>query len=429
MSNLFHDSGPAATGQKVMLATIAYDSPNAAYTFSIQRSRQALSQAGIQSAYLLLSGNCHVDDARNVVCQEFLLSDCTELIFLDADVSWESECLVELCGYNCDIVGGVYPYRREEKKNMPLRMIEGVWEPDENGLLQVEGLPAGFMRIKRHVIERLEKDADKFWNNPDKRSKVAILFERHYHEGTRWGGDLHFCNKWRATGGKVFAVYEMCLGHTAKSIIKDSLGAAIRRQRGHTLRHVADKVREGSNDIELLSEALRHVGNPYGAIEDVLILAVLTARKADGPILEIGSGLTTILMAAAAPDQTVYCIEHDEGWAAQLETMAFAAGVSNIALCKQPIRNGWYDLSDIEAELPEQFALALVDGPPRYLASRMPFYERFGQRCETIIADDTDDPGYVGAIREWAVKNGRRVDFVDERAALIRKQEDKKIAA
>ena len=424
MSNLFHDIGPAASGQKVLLATTAYDSPDASYAFSIQKSRQALAEAGIQTAYLLLSGNCHVDDARGVVIQEFLLSDCTDLVFLDADVSWEPAALIELCRYDCDLVGGVYPFRRDDAKsrlNMPLRMIEGVLEPGDDGLIEVEGLPAGFMRMRRVVPETLAKTANCYWNRNDRRSKVPILFERTWEDGNRYGGDIAFCRKWRATGGKVHAAYEMRLGHTAKSIIWDSLGAGLRRQAGTTLRHIADRIREGSEDLTMFSEARRYTHNPFGALEDVLALCVLMARKAQGPILETGSGLTTILMAAANPGHEVYCIEHDEGWAAQLKVMAYAAGVTNIALCTQPIRNGWYDLSDIE--LPEKFALALVDGPPRHLGSRMPFYARFGEACETIIADDADDPGYAAAITTWATAHGRRVDFVADRAALIRKQE------
>ena len=192
---------------------------------------------------------------------------------------------------------------------------------------------------------------------------------------------------------------------------------------------VVDRVRQGSESLTMYSEARRFLHNPFGALEDVLALCVLMARKADGPIIETGSGLTTILMAAAAPDQEVYCIEHDMGWAAQLEAMAYGAGTTNISLCRQPIRNGWYDLSDIESELPSSFALALVDGPPRYLASRMPFYERLAERCDNIIADDADDAGYAEAITSWAKQNGRRVDFVDERAALIRKIEDEEQAA
>src|SRR5688572_1419621 len=123
MSNHFYDEGPPATGKKVLLATPSYDRPCAAYTFAIAKSREALSQAGIQSAYLLLQGNCHVDDARNSIVRDFLESDCTDLVFLDADVDWEPEALVQLCQRECDVVGGVYPYRRDGSDNMPCRLV------------------------------------------------------------------------------------------------------------------------------------------------------------------------------------------------------------------------------------------------------------------------------------------------------------------
>lgn len=428
MSNLFHDSGPAASGQKVMLATIAYENPDASYTFSIQKSRKELELAGIETEYLLLSGNCHVDDARNRVVQEFLLTDCTDLVFIDADVSWEPKELIKLCRYDCDLVGGVYPYRRPDERKMPLRMIEGVHEPDENGLLEVEGLPAGFMRIRRHVLAFLTKVSHQYWYEGDRRSKTAIIFERYFNNGTRWGGDLHFCNKWRANGGKVYAVYEMRLGHTAKTIVTDSLGAALRRQTGTTLRYVADKIRAGSEDIALLSEARREVNNPYyGAQEGVLILAVLMARKARGPIIEAGSGLTTIVMAAANPSQGVYCLEHDFNWLHQTKVMAGLAGVGSIGFLHCPIKDGWYDLGGLD--LPPRFGLGLVDGPPRQHGNRMEFFERFGNRCDVIVADDADDRGYADAIAAWAEANGRRVDFVDERAALLRRREEGEIAA
>jgi predicted O-methyltransferase YrrM len=173
----------------------------------------------------------------------------------------------------------------------------------------------------------------------------------------------------------------------------------------------------------MYSEARRFLANPYSALEDVLALSVVMARKAEGPILETGSGLTTILMAAAT-EHMVYCIEHDPGYASQLKIMAQQAGVFNIAVCQQPIKDGWYYLADLaeDPEFPTLFALALVDGPPRYLASRMPFYEHFGQICEVIVADDADDLGYRQAIEDWAKAHDRKVDFIEER---VRKLERK----
>ncbi len=432
MANFFHDPGDApnvsaASGRKICIATTAYDSPDASYTFSMQRTREWLHKAGYGTEYMLLSGNCHVDDARNTIVQEFLLTDCTDLVFIDADVSWEPADLMLLCIQDCDVVGGVYPFRRDtaqSKMNMPVRMIPGLVDPDESGLIEVEGLPAGFLRIRRHVLEMLAEDANRYWNRADRRLEVPILFERTYSDDLRMGGDLAFCAKWRAKGGKVHAVYDLRLGHTAKTIVRDSLGAALRRQGGETLRYVAEKIRSGVCDQSLFTEALRYVDNPFAALEDVLVTAVTLARQADGPIIEAGSGLTTILMKAAAPDLDVYCLEHDPLWAEQLHRYACQAHVENIGLCLCPIRDGWYELTDYAAELPDRFALGLNDGPPRTLGSRMGFYKQLGDRCDIILADDADDRSYGDAIEAWCEQSDRRVDFVGERAAIIRRLDD-----
>lgn len=372
-------------------------------------------KAGIPTAYFLLSGNCHVDDARNSIVQEFLLSDCTDLVFLDADVVWEPKELIKLCGYDADVVGGVYPYRREGSgNNMPVLMLPGEQKPDSQGLIEVAGLPTGFMRIKRHVLEALAEDADKFWKRTDRRAQIPILFERTYIEGTRLGGDLNFCRKWMHKGGKIHAATDIRLGHVAKTILYDSLGAAMRRESGETLRYMADKVRSGDFSPYLFAEARRYLNNPWGAMDDVLMLCAIMGKEADGPIIETGTGLTSIVLAASTTE-TVFCLEHDDKWAGEMQRLAEEAGVSNIEVIKCEIKDGWYAVPE---GLPESFALGLNDGPPRALGSRMGFFKHFGN-TKTIICDDADDKGYGDALAAWSNENGRRIDFI-ERAALIR---------
>jgi predicted O-methyltransferase YrrM len=426
MSDFFLDHTNAEmTGvQKIMLATTAYDNLDASYTFSIQRSRMALEDAGFLNSYMLLSGNCHVDDARNRLVQEFLLTDCTDLVFIDADVSWDPESLIALVSYDCDIVGGIYPYRREgtaSSFNMPILMIPGEIKPNDQGLIQVAGLPTGFMRIRRRVLETLARNAQHYHNDGDRRSMIPLLFERTYKDGTRWGGDLSFCHKWIADGGKVWAAPDLYLGHATKTIMQDSLGAALRRDNGTTLRYVTEELAKGSMEPKLFMEAAKYMDNLYSPPADVLLVCVAMAKKADGPIIEAGSGLTTILMAAVT-DQPIYCLEHDPFWAIRLGEMIEESGVSGIGVCDCAIKDGWYDLSDYETELPTEFALGLNDGPPRLVGDRMGFYERFGHRTETIIVDDADDRAYGTAIVEWCAENGRRVDFIEQHAALIRRE-------
>jgi len=415
MSNLFYDEGPKASGQKVMLATTAYDTTAPGYVFSIQKSRQALTDANIQSAYLLLSGNCHVDDARNIVVQNFLLSDCTDLVFLDADVFWNVDSLVKLCQSPADVVSGIYPYRRQgQNEKMPVIPIPGVKTPDKDGLLEVIGIPTGFMKIQRHVIETLCEDADHFYNKAETRSKVPILFERTFEDDARWGGDITFCRKWHKKGGKIHVLPELRLGHTGNLTIYDSFGAAMRRQDDETLKYMVERIKNNDFNPHLFSEVLKAKGNPYSALEDVLMMCALLGQKADGPIIETGSGLTSLVLAAST-DQTVYSLEHDKFWADKVSDMAKSAGITNIEVKLCDIKDEFYDLPD---DLPESFALGLNDGPPRLLGSRLKFFDHFGD-IETIIVDDADDPGYGDYLKTWCNTNARQLDFI-ERSALIR---------
>lgn len=422
MSNLYVDERP---GARVFIATTAYDSPDSAYTFAIAKSRDALRDAGIESTYCLLSGNCHVDDARNTVVAEFMATDCEALVFIDADVSWSPKALVRLCETDVALVGGVYPYRdatRRKTGEMPVRLIDGVSEPDDRGLLPVEGLPTGFMKIRRDVFEALIPQAETFRKG---QTEIPLLFQRVYAHGTRWGGDLHFCNLWRAEGGAVYAIADMELGHTAKVTVRGSLASAMRRRDGTTLAYVADRVRRGVETLEDIREVREWADNPWGAEEDVLATAVHLARRADGPIIETGSGVTTILMAAAAPEQTVYCLEHDPLHAETLRHYARISGIGNIGLCVCPIVDGWYDTAD--KTLPDTFALGLVDGPPRAQGDRRKFFDCFDPAV--VVCDDVDNREWREWLRKKAIVTARHFEVIEPRAAILSYQSLREQAA
>ncbi|HEY4689751.1 MAG TPA: hypothetical protein VIK33_10595 [Anaerolineae bacterium] len=414
MSNHFYDEGEPARGQKVLLATPAYGTTSAAYTFSIARSREALHAAGIQSAYLILQGNCHVDDGRNSIVRDFLESDCTDLVFLDADVDWEPTTLVHLCQRDLDIVGGVYPFRREGGENMPVRLMAGATERD--GLLEVEGLPTGFVKIKRHVLEKMAAIRPWYF---DKIYPTHLVFDRPDPdaEHTRWGGDIDFCNRWRAMGGKLYADCDMRLGHTATVVLRDSLGASLRRLSGTTLAHVIPKIRACVETETDYSELFRYVGTNYAVDAGVLALLTGVARKCRGPIIETGSGLSSVVMAAAT-SETVYSLEHIDHYAAQTHAWAEEASIAgNLGICCAPLNDFWYDLDKFA--LPNKFALGFCDGPPRMYGTRLKFFDLLASRCSVIVADDIkSDNNYARAVHEWAHANGRTVTILG-RAALI----------
>jgi predicted O-methyltransferase YrrM len=401
-----------------MLAMPCYDSPSAASAFALARSRQALTDAGVQSALLILQGNCHVDDARNAIVRDFLESDCTDLVFLDADVDWEPKALVQLCSRDLDVVGGVYPFRRDGGEQMPVR-LKDVKTPDADGLLEVEGLPTGFIKIKRHVLERMAALAPKYF---DKVYETALVFDRPTPgpDKTRWGGDIDFCNRWRAMGGRLFADAELRLGHTGQAVVRDSLAAHLRRVRGMSLVHVAQRLRDGTENEGDYNEVFKAAGNNFAADAGVLALVVGIARKCRGPIIEAGSGLSSVLMGAVT-DQKIYSLEHEPRYADQTLAWAEKIVAENVGLCCAPLKDYWYDLSQFP-ELPRKFAFGFCDGPPRLYGTRMKFFEVLGPRCEVIAVDDfNSDNNYARLVHEWAAANGRTVTVLG-RAAMICKE-------
>lgn len=421
MSRLFMDDCPQGFNSKcVMLATPAYDSPDASYMFSLQASRMALQEAGIPACYLLLSGNCHVDDSRNSIVREFLASECTDLVFLDADVSWEADSLVKLCQIElkpCDIVGGVYPYRRNGVTDIPVLQLseeERQKSPARDGLVEVAGLPTGFMRISRPVLETLAGKAPHFRNKAG--VSIPLIFERTIKDGVRYGGDIGFCLKVRSLGGRCYAAAEIRLGHVTKSIRWGSFASAMRAQSGDTIRYVTHRIKHGGFTPDLLQEAIEQVGNPWGAPDELLAVAIGLARKADKPILEMGSGLSSVLMAAAT-NQEVHCLEHSMEFAHRTQAMADTAGLSNVEIYVHPLQNGFYKVPET---LPPEFSFVLVDGPPRGVGNRSMFAERLPVIPDTLLFDDADSHVFKVWADGYAKQTGRSIiTLPSERTMLM----------
>src|SRR3990167_9901195 len=98
---------------------------------------------------------------RNFMCRKFLETDYTDLIFVDSDVGFAPGTLCRLAAYPVDIVGAVYPHRADSL-SFPIRYIgertelRGGSEPGTEQILEVEGIPAGCMRISRHALETIK---------------------------------------------------------------------------------------------------------------------------------------------------------------------------------------------------------------------------------------------------------------------------------
>jgi hypothetical protein len=153
----------------------------------------------------------------------------------------------------------------------------------------------------------------------------------------------------------------------------------------------------------------------FGGRTDYLHEVASRAAAATGPILECGSGLTTLLIAAMTAARGIpYCsLEHMTEWRERVAGV-LARHDLPVSVWVTPLRDfgeySWYD-APIPG-MPDQFSLVVCDGPPgqtkggRYgLLPRM--HDRLAPGA-TILLDDVDRPGEMDVLARWGFRHELR---------------------
>jgi hypothetical protein len=191
---------------KLFLATPAFSGKvNVAYAISLAETFAVLASKGIQTHICIHSSGSLLVAERNRLNKAFLDSDCTHMLCIDADLAWPAMAVPALLDYDLDFVGGCYPARGEN-----IFLFRPVYRDDksivtnEKNLLKMEFIPAGFMLIKRCVIEKLHKVFTQDYFKPkdptQEKEDGYCIFNTEVRDGEFWGEDFVFCRKVRECG-------------------------------------------------------------------------------------------------------------------------------------------------------------------------------------------------------------------------------------
>lgn len=144
------------------------------------------------------------------------------------------------------------------------------------------------------------------------------------------------------------------------------------------------------------------------------IAARALARR--GPMLECGSGLSTLVLGviADARHAGVWSLEQDREWHRLVSTMLARFGIQRVALWHTPLvprgDYAWFDLTG--RDLPRAFLHVFCDGPavlPHWPARLhagwrrgvVPELLRLGIGFDEIVLDDADDARCEALTRYW----------------------------
>lgn len=194
---------------------------------SIFRGAQALKDEGIELQDVdVLGGHCYVDRVRCLLVRNFLASDATDLVFIDADVGFEPDSLVRLCTATSPVVAGIYP-KKIEPAEWPVTTPQGEIWADRNGLIECHMVPTGFLRINRAVFEAI-----KVPTFADIDGDAPAHFKTEVRDGQYWGEDVEFCRLVREAGIPIKAFAEMDFRHVANDgrVYRGNWGQWLRSQ-------------------------------------------------------------------------------------------------------------------------------------------------------------------------------------------------------
>jgi len=152
-----------------------------------------------------------------------------------------------------------------------------------------------------------------------------------------------------------------------------------------------------------------------GYFEEIVRRAV----SVDGPILECGSGLSTLVLGhlAARRKFETWSLEHNPEWHARVANAVERHGVPCVNLCFAPLRDygefNWYDPP--LTRMPAKFSLIICDGPPDLAnGGRYGLLPILGERLERgaiILFDDVKEPGQQDVLRRWVTERSVNVEL------------------
>lgn len=174
-------------------------------------------------------GGIHI--IRNWFCHKFLESPCTDLFFVDADIGADPDDFIRMIEHPVDVVLGLYRARVNPEVYTFLSHDVLKRDPD-TGLVAVRAGPGGFLRVRRHVIEKMAASLrpDQWATMPVGNDVVPTLFDFNQRNGHYLGEDTHFFLKWEEMGGKTWVDPDIELQHYGAQVYSSTFAVFLEQK-------------------------------------------------------------------------------------------------------------------------------------------------------------------------------------------------------
>ena len=195
--------------RKVIIGTPSHDGKvDVWYANSLVNTIRMSYEKEVTIVPIYMAYDSLVQRARNDIVKLAIEEDFDDLIFIDADQEWDPSWVFKLLDYSADVVAGTVV----KKSDAPAFNIKALPEGMQlnNGLIEVECVGTGFMRISKNALKQVW-DASEEYQNEGKTCRM--VFDIKVMDGQLVSEDNVFCRKWHDLGGKIFIDPTMTCNH------------------------------------------------------------------------------------------------------------------------------------------------------------------------------------------------------------------------
>lgn len=154
---------------------------------------------------------------NNLMAKMMSNKSSTHFMFIDADIRFQAESILQMIAYDKEVIGGLYP-----KKAIPTNYVINLLQQTkiQGDIFTVDTMGTGFLIFKRTVYEKLiaahpeTKYVDDVGLGKEYEPMMYAIFDCKIDErGHYLSEDWLFCRRWQQIGGEIWAHSKSLLNH------------------------------------------------------------------------------------------------------------------------------------------------------------------------------------------------------------------------
>lgn len=252
---------PALAHCRLMVATPIYDGAQGSYVRAALDLALKAQAAGVAVRFEFILYQASITRARNLLTAMFLASDCTHMLFIDADIDFSADDVFSMvramdARADCAVLGAAYPRRMVNWRNVAQAVQKGFGKDNPGDLARFGGefalqflhpnqsfsltelvelsrLGTAMMLIRRDVLENLRVTMPELVFRPDPAEREAhgigelesACFSPMIEPGTQdlLSDDYAFCRRARDAGFRIWLAPWVKTTHSGPAIFQGSL--------------------------------------------------------------------------------------------------------------------------------------------------------------------------------------------------------------